>query len=457
MTVSPQRSSKPQYRLNLRRAFVLFSCAAFGCAIAVAPASEQNPWGVFTTPQLDWHFAFLGAASAMIVIGFIQEAFIIRRLAREQSSCGRTCGGAVWSVTWRMAVALLLAACLCLQLLATRRFLTLPEEPDVFWHDLIPSYVLWFCIVIALTHAIGEVSPSRAKFRRRWPLEPFVWIGGAALAIAALFSHSIIHMLVHVACEEVDAALKNAPKRYGLVSQTAQSRFAMLGMLGALAVGLAAPALTVAIRWRMTRPWVSRAAGGAAVILLLAAAWYCFWFYTTGFPQASPDMAVAGIPRALHTWVGGLLLALTAITVGACMLARGKDGEQMNCTFNAYSSSAMTSMWLVAWLTVAEGIYLEEQIRANWQMGALYATPLKVVASMLGEPDIYMNLAIMALSFQLAWRLHKCGGDAKVRVSSIDFGAFARAWASLAALVAVGIPTLAAASFSFWLGTWYRW
>jgi hypothetical protein len=446
----------------MRGVLILISCAAFGCALAAVPSPPSDDYQTLlglTPPRLNWHDAFLGAASAMIVVSLIQEAIIIKRYmhAALPGSKAMHCG-ARWGIISRAFLAALLAACLLLQLLVTRDYLRLPEDPDLYlYQDLLPLYLWWLCVILALSLAISEASPSTATRRGNWPLELIAWIGGAVLAAFVLLNHTVVHMLVHLACAGVDAALKNAPKRYGLVSATEQWRFALLGMFAAGAVVLAAAAIRITFRWRHTRRGLSLSAAVTAAVLLLGATAYCWWFYTTGFPQASPDMAEVGIKRAAHTWVGGLLLGAAAIAVGAQALARGDNAKRPDGQVISTFRPLIFSTSLVGLLAAAELIYLEQQIRSFLQMG-FGISPLEGLAEMLAEPSFYSHLAILVLTVQLAWRLFKGGANAPaIKVWPLSLQTFAEASLALATLSAVGLPTLAAASFSFWLGTWYRW
>jgi hypothetical protein len=168
-------------------------------------------------------------------------------------------------------------------------------------------------------------------------------------------------------------------------------------------------------------------------------------------------MAEVGIRRAAHTWIGGLLLTATTIVVGAQALARADNAKHSDGLVISTFRPLIFSKSLVGLLFVAEVIYFEEQIRAYLQMG-FGIGPFEGLASMLAEPNTYMHLAIVVLAVQLAWRLWKGGANAPgIKIWPLRFQTFAEASLALATLAAVGIPTLAAASFSFWLGTWYRW
>ena len=84
------------------------------------------------------------------------------------------------------------------------------------------------------------------------------------------------------------------------------------------------------------------------------------------------------------------------------------------------------------------------------------ATIWECIAALLKYPYFYLSFAVLMLSIQLCWRRWRRRNDLVTwELMAIDRTRFIWNWVRLAMLAIVGLPTLSAYCFIYWLGPWY--
>jgi hypothetical protein len=198
------KSRLPQIRL--RTFFLLFFCTAVGLTCASSPPVEVDPQfaGLIEMPRLNWHYALLSAASVAMVIGLCQETVHLVRWQPESNSrdfhCARDYG-----VIWRGTIALLIAACLTVRLLISRRVIALAGGEHFYWGELIPDLVWMVSLTVVLSNSLHRHLRVPNRSEPRWRTAA-IWIAGTCLALLILPDIATIPFLVHLATENIEWA-----------------------------------------------------------------------------------------------------------------------------------------------------------------------------------------------------------------------------------------------------------
>src|SRR5687767_5429397 len=123
-------------RIRLRTLFLIFFCAAIGLTCGMAPTAADID---SINPELNWHHALLAAASVAIVIGLLQQA---NRLRRRHTIVPATSSefhfARLFGIAWRIVIAVSISACLVLQLLVSRKIISLPDNDEFLYLDSEP-------------------------------------------------------------------------------------------------------------------------------------------------------------------------------------------------------------------------------------------------------------------------------------------------------------------------------
>lgn len=215
-------------------------------------------------------------------------------------------------------------------------------------------------------------------------------------------------------------------------------------------------------RWRSAPGW---AAAFLFAICLVAQLLFCRWFFGYEFHRVSPELAGAGLalePRDLPA-VGVLLIAFT--TVVAYFLAAWRQEPVVvsaNLADNLDRRAIHETSPCVSLTGLAAAISLvtlfAELIRSI--LFPIYGTSLLntwmrlwIDFSLLVGPLLLVPVARSILAFQLCftrWRRRKESVPWSLRV--LPPSAFAGNWIAAAVAILLGVPTLGAFGFLFWLG-----
>ena len=436
--------------------------AAIGLAMGTSPRYSIDPnysnWGD-PPPSVNWFNALLGAASAAVVWGLMQQVRVIRRQATpatDELAPFRT--AAHLEAALRLLLAAIIAGCMTIQLLTMRRFFELPEGKPIFYGDVVTRYLWWFGILAALTDALDRADPKPSQ-RRRIVLDGVLLFGLLCLATCVLIDLSGITFMVYIATSEVDGGHGLSYSRYPIMSAGDEWLLLCTGLSSVVAiVGVAVfyfRAMNACGPRGVCRPRLI-----AAIALALAVAGsYVFWFYATARNYYAPDLENVGFGASWWHHVGGVALAATWVT---CSIYRGwhAAGERSTSSASHHNSIdlplAAENLPGLALISLAAIIHLGQNAWHNYGK-LLTQSEWEGVALLLTQPVTYFMAALLVRSVQLMRLRWKGGAPAPLVLVPITLREFVTAWLLLAGIIAVAIPTFAAFSFSFWLGPWYRW
>lgn len=396
-------------------------CVALGLVIGAAPPpEEQDPWDFGYIPQFNWHFALLAAGSAGIVMGVLHDAWAILRFCSPLGASDNDQFARRWAILWRMLVAAAIVSSLTLKILISRQFWSPPESDMFFYDDVLTGYVWWFGLLIALGSAVNYSHSGLARPRRAW-IEMLVWVGAATLIISMAVDLSMIPFLVHLACAGVDASLTHVGGRYGLHTVADQTHFAMLAAL-ALGALIGACSLLGCLAMKPTLPKrVKRGVIIGALLLLAAAASYSAWFYRVGRPMASPDLGFGILSSSWFLQVGGIVLALMAVTVGAhriTIAGRVRQPAEVIVPRGEFASLAAATIFFI----LAVIIHIAETIYAllSWGGGFEFGGILEAIGYHMYQPTTFIMLALLAFSLRGLWIYWKRAASTDIQIHEID-------------------------------------
>ncbi len=455
-------------RFRLRTIFLVFVCAAVGLAIGFEPPAKTGGFSVGNLLHfVHWVRAILAAASIVVIIGLLQQIRQFRRWARssERSSRADTFGLQL-AIVWRRVLALTLACCIVAAYLAPRRLLPLSTTPSLML-DLFPD-VLWFaCMVAVLFESLSRWRARKPRPAALRDHSALWWVTGVVFALLVLPQVAGIHFLAHLATSGIEANIPLRFQRAGAfpIQATEGFRLTWLSLGAVAAVGIA-----ILLWWYASRtPCATRTkrllAGAGYVLSLAVAAAFCIWFYRTEFYRVSPDLAGSKwtvSDLVWPEWLAPTTLVAALVSVGAFQLARRDEcWEPLSDKTRADDYDPLhDSVPCLLLLTIAALLYELDLLHCfvdsmTWFGGSFRWSEL--FYDLLAFPDNYLALAVLVLSLQLLWyRWRRRGEQPDWQLAVVDGRRFVLNWVALAVLVVVGIPTVAAYAFAFWLGPWYR-
>ncbi|HVT28503.1 MAG TPA: hypothetical protein VHE81_10865, partial [Lacipirellulaceae bacterium] len=227
-----------------------------------------------------------------------------------------------------------------------------------------------------------------------------------------------------------------------------------------ISLSLAAVFLVVQnIEWRSRRARLLLGIGFATTVLLAAS--FCVWYYGMEFHRISPDLAAAGFPGTWLDWVDTAVITGILVTAGAYRLTRHHNPHILYSENLSENSVAPAFHESVPGLTLLGFAAIVDMI--SWAKGIIKftstpgpATMWESIVALLRYPYFYLSFAVLILSIQLCWRRWSRRNDSVGwKLMAIDRAWFFWNWVRLAMLAIVGLPTLSAYSFIYWLGPWY--
>jgi hypothetical protein len=455
-SASPDKS-RP--RANLRSLFAWTFCVAVGAAIgADRTGGASDDFSAFRVDvsHLNWHYALLASASTGIAMGLFHQAWTIRQESRKLQSSEQVLRFDLWfACAWRLAAAALLTIGLAWQMLNARGFMTLPESSLYFYSDLLTVHGWWLLLIILLIEATGRAKSPMSAGPPRRVLNALAWIGMSLFGAYVIINTALITYLVHVACRGVDATNQYTGNRYPIWFVSQESTFAGLGLTAVVAVILAAFLLCSGIRSQANRGWQRYMRILPGLMLLAAAGAYCSWYYRVALPTVSPDLGATEFGSTWFEQIGGVALGLMLITAGATRTARTAARGSQSPSRQIHLPAAAESLAVLVFLASATGLIVVQSIRGCFD--SAYGTASEMLPYLLVYPDTTLTAAILILALHQMWLRRKGGSPAPLHLVPLEGKRLASAWLALAAILSIGIPTLAAFSFSFWLGPWYRW
>jgi hypothetical protein len=449
----------PQFRL--RTMFATFVCVCVALTVGTSPKVESDLSFGFYEPQLNWYHAFAAATSMAMIIGLVGQARRLTSATLRESDEKQSRFASKFAVAWRLIIVFILAACTTTTLFTARRVFTLPEQSELL--DIFPAIVWKLCVIVVLAASV-----SRWKVRSQKPAGPWrivaAWICGSLLAFLVLPDSAMITFLVHIATSGIEAAIPHSVSRHGVFPDHGAEGFRAFWIsLAAVATVVAAATFLVLANSKCcgTRGRKTIAATGFAVLLMVAAA-YCVWYYGYESHRISPDLASAGPAANWFGWLSGGLLAAVIVTAGALRLSQ-------DCETDVVSGDASVAFheYFVCLLLPVAAILIEriEMLRLAMSLSGLRSLffggtqlpPfLDLILAYLRDVTAYLALAVTVLAIHLMWlRWRRRKESVPVRISAVDGRRFLWNWLALATIVIVGVPTISAFSFVFWLGPWW--
>ncbi len=198
--------------------------------------------------------------------------------------------------------------------------------------------------------------------------------------------------------------------------------------------------------------------GAALGVLLTAAAGvYVCWFYGYAFPAVSPDMASAGLSANWYQCVGAILLIMTVCGAGARRLVKYAEFATPPERVRIGQLPIATESWPVLILLLS--VFANFVILTFWAILSPNSTTrwTEWLPYLLIDPDAAFMTALGIFSFRLSLLRWKGRLPREAVFMRIPPRRFATTYITMLMLMTIAIPALAAFSFSFWLGPWYRW
>jgi hypothetical protein len=312
------------------------------------------------------------------------------------------------------------------------------------------TFVFPLGILIAMCAAYGPAA-SASRRGRPW-IGVLAILGGVFIVVyVTITQRTMILYLVHIAAGAIDAAQRHATSRYHVDTIDKQASFANLAIGAMVAYVLSAVLLADALR-RRGRSGLRRLEASCGVILLAASAAYCVWYNAVGFPMASPDLAEAHHNNYLR--LSGLVLGLMVASVGAYRNARTEEPPVAISRPRLLHETAFCLTCLFG----ATIVLVVDFVRSYLDFKSFFGgtTNLEFAGSLVGDSETQLRVALALVTLAACWRAWKLRGLPKAtEFSRLDPGRLATTWVTLAALLAVGVDTLAAFSFAVWMTPWY--
>ncbi len=443
-------------RFRLRTIFLVFVCAAVGLA------GGGGPSGIL-----------LGAIVTAIIIGLAQQTW---RLWSWQPAAGATTSDeafARWfAIAWRAVVVLSLGSTTVIELWLRSYLLEAAEAARVrgfsaseralqsLFLEVLPGFFS-VCVVVVLCNSVGRWRrPSRARPSHRWRAV-ILWMIAVAVGLITVVDQNLIPYLVHRATANIEAAIPPALQRPGVYANLQEEGYLSfwVGLAAAVSVVAAGAAFAWSFRGATTtsaRRWWS----GVTAVLVALQVGFCYWYYAAEFHRLSPDLAGAGLEANWTQWLAGGILASVLNTAGAYRLARSHAQgiclstdlahdidrtafhESFPCLITLGAEALVSCFLLIAgFLSIP-----------HFGGTARWAGPW-ISTSYFFEPSMLLMIAMSLAGLQLCWVRWRRRSEAVAwELPTLPPGRFCAAWLGLAVILVVGVATLNAFAFIFWLG-----
>jgi hypothetical protein len=430
--------SAPQIRL--RTIFLLFFCAAVGLT------TSSNPIGAIG-PTIE----------TAIVIGLLQQAWQLLFWRTSECNLNTELSFARrFAILWRVAVAMILGACVIWQLLLARKFVASPEPSELLLIDPLGQGLSQLCVLIALCNSLMRWRLARSPISVGAIRTPFLWALAIAITVFMLIDGTTVEFLVHRAVLNVERSQKF--RRTGLYIQlSAEGYDAIWFGLGAIVCLFGAIALVIHLRDRLYWPSVRPYKWLLFLLLAIPSAAFCVWYYCYEFYRLSPDMAGVGLGLRRFDLITGGLLAAIAVTAGSYLLAVESEPATTitaDLSVDLAQKSFYESFLVLVLLALSAGwsiLYLAWEILKYDPMLGTFTVGRFI--SFFCYPTSLLLLATVAATIQLCWARWKTRSEAVLWIlHALSPRRFCESWIMLALLVVVGIPTVRAFVFLLWLG-----
>jgi hypothetical protein len=439
---------------------MLLACLCIGLATTVGTVrnpdealmvhldlAEVIPWSIY--------LAIMATGAAAMTIGLGQQVMVLRRFAREGRH--RHAFALTWAITWRVVIAMVLAASLLLLGAVNNAGIRLPEgELSRFsLHRVVPEQLLLGCMVLVLISSLHKSARPTPRPRRTIA----VGIAGGLIGMFAVGQATFLTYLVYRALDGIETAqLPQFRRPDAYPDLTADGYRLFWTSLAAVASAVIGGGLLMASSRRrlpLGSPRLLLVTVGT--LLLATAAGYGGWFLLLGFPAMSPDFAEAGWASNWWAWCeAGLVLAIAIPAAGYRLCRVSSSTIEIDPTSHpvAIHQTPLLALVLVigaVTYVVAWGQSNYEFLVRPWPSLARWQGFILVLA----DDRALIPWAVSLLSLQLMWRHLRMGSETiSIRITEVEPWQLMRVSAVLLVIVILSIPTLLAFGFAFWFAPW---
>jgi hypothetical protein len=455
----------PQFRL--RTFFLIFVCAAVGLTVGGSPRSidpDAGLLGLAAQTPTNWRDGLLAAVSMGMIIGLVQQVLQFNRVRASAPSIDQRFAFAIrFAIVWREIVAGIIFVCLLSKMLIARGLLTLPAQEAVNGHETFPQ-ILWLCCVLIVLTATVIRWKAASDVQRVGAMRCLAIVSAAfVLAVIIYRDLTFISFLVHVATAGVDATIPPHVNRANVFPNHHQEGFrtfwiAFAAVCCALTAAVGLVAINEVPQAAYRRPWRWIA---VVTMCICLTGGFAIWYYGWEFHRISPDIASVGPASSWLEFVGGALIVLLLISIGACRLTqmRSKLRSEPDVVLATDMSFFHESSLVIAAILGFVAVYFIQLVQM------ITAPPVfAFLANSLGESLLYafcdvltlIVFGIAVLTAKLAWlRWRRRDSPPDLLLIPMAGRTFCFNWMAIAVLVAVGLPTAAAFAFVMWLGPWW--
>ena len=452
-------------RISLRKLFALLVCFGVGIAASISCQQEivRRRW-LLTLEGLPWLFfeVLIATGAAALLPVLVRQVRILRKsnfAVKDESVVQRY--SVTFAIVWRVFLAIALAVCLILEILLTQGFIKLPESGDFLpplYNWFPPEFVEYACVVVVLSACLDQfLGGQPRKPLRRWKFVA-VWSSGVVLGLIVLTQSLIIHFLVYVALNGVEAsqaAVFQRPGTYPNFQAEGHSLF-WVSLAAVVCVAIASGLWIASISNIKSNRLARVLMRATALLLLCFPVCFAYWYFTEGLPTIAPDFAEAGLQGRWWHWCEAAVLLFILIPAGAYRIA----SEPASC-FEVKNVSLCGKPFLHGLLppsiiiATAGLCYIIALVIGSLEYDETLSGLLDSLADYITNVNIYLPLAMFLLSLNLVWKqLRSDETTRSLRLSVIEPERYMWACLTLIFLAVVGTPTIAAFCFCYWLGPW---
>ena len=431
----------PRYRL--RTLFILFFCASVGLA------TDRNPI-----------HALQPAVATAMIIGLLQQIRELNRRRRSAIDDTADCKFALdFAVTWAVLIATAMTLMVIVNLLSANGMMSVAKRKEFLLYEPLTAF-LDLCLIVVLSSSIRrwQSVPAGVPIPRSRLL--IFGIPAILLATIVIVDGNLIEYLVHKATAGIEASVTPRFRRPGVYPDHASEAYRSfwLAFAAATTVTVGAACLLAISKLRTSRA-KSRLFAVVFILCLLVQLLYCGWFYSVEYRRVSPDFAGVGMAAKLDDWLAAAVLVLMIVTAGAYRLSLSPN-EKATISENladdldhrAFHETVpcLLVMGIAAGTTFMTAVV---ELASSILYSMFPSTPSWLYPGMFCNPTVLLILAQMALVVQLCWiRWQRRGQETPWEMPALPARVFAANWVALALATSVGVPTLNAFGFLFWLG-----
>jgi hypothetical protein len=433
-------------RVNLSTIFVLFFCVAVGLAISPNPIDAVQPTIV-----------------TGMIVGLVQQSRQLLRARKSVLGNFQFSFALRFAVLWRTILAAIMTTCIAAHLLISQNLWHEPTRSDLIIYGPSLDVVIQLSMIVVLSDSVRRWQPQISLRKARLSRIVAKWMLALVLILLMQPDVGMMYYLVHIATAGIEFAHPVRFQRPGAFPDQYQEGFRLFWITSSAVVLLSMAALFLVIAnvgQRTRRARLVLGVGFAVTILLIAS--FCIWYYGKEFYHISPDLASAGFPGTWFDWVAAATIGGILVTAGACRLTRQHDPRILvsenisDASRDPAIHESAPGLFRLASVAIVEVLSIVKQLidfSPIPGIGSLWQAIAYLLTSYL---PFYLFLGVFILAVQFCWpRWRRRNEPFAWELVAVDRTRFFWNWVGLAMLATVGLPTLSAYSFIYWLGPWY--